>query len=168
MRIYWPEFHLAYAAIVELCFGPFAQFVVDNRETLFVDADPRVASFFLWHMVEEFEHRNAAIDIYNDVVGSYWFRLKTVPKVIKHLAEINTIIETAFQQHCPPQTGQVALWKTAPFFKHVPLKNRMSTLYQLSCTLLPYHRPDSLRQPEWVGQWVADEAAGVDMTTYYP
>ncbi|CAH0992363.1 hypothetical protein SIN8267_02482 [Sinobacterium norvegicum] len=153
---------------MELCFGPFAQFVVDNRETLFVDADPRVASFFLWHMVEEFEHRNAAIDIYNDVVGSYWFRLKTVPKVIKHLAEINTIIETAFQQHCPPQTGQVALWKTAPFFKHVPLKNRMSTLYQLSCTLLPYHRPDSLRQPEWVGQWVADEAAGVDMTTYYP
>jgi predicted metal-dependent hydrolase len=162
------EFHLAYAAIVELCFGPFAKFVVNNRDTLFVDTDQTVASFFLWHMVEEFEHRNSAIDIYNDVVGSYWYRLKTVPKVIQHLSSINTMIETAFQQHTEQQQGEVALWETAQFMNNTPLKSRLTILYELSCTLLPYHKPDNLQQPEWVSQWFADEEAGIDMSAYYP
>ena len=162
------DFHLAYAAIVELCFGPFAKFVVDNREMLFVDSDQRIASFFLWHMVEEFEHRNSAIDIYNDVVGSYWFRLKAVPQVIKHLAQLNTIVEGAFKQHSPQQTGETALWETGQFMNDVPLKNRFTLLYEFICTLLPYHKPDNLKQPDWVTKWFADEEAGVDMRAYYP
>jgi hypothetical protein len=35
------------------------------------------------------------------------------------------------------------------------------------CTLLPYHNPNGIAQPEWVTQWFADEAAGRDMTRYY-
>jgi predicted metal-dependent hydrolase len=162
------EFHLAYAAIVELCFGPFAKFVVDNREFLFVESDQRIASFFLWHMVEEFEHRNSAIDIYNDVVGSYWFRLKTAPQVIKHLSRLNTIVEGAFKQHCSQQKGGIPLWETGQFMSDVPLKNRLTLLYELICTLLPYHKPDNLKQPDWVTKWFADEEAGVDMRVYYP
>jgi predicted metal-dependent hydrolase len=162
------EFHLAYAAIVELCFGPFAKFVVENREVLFVDSDQRVASFFLWHMVEEFEHRNSAIDIYNDVVGSYWFRLKTVPKVIRHLSELNTMIEGAFREHSPHELGEIALWETEQFMNNVPLKSRLTILYEFFCTLLPYHKPDNLKQPDWVTKWFSDEEAGVDMRAYYP
>jgi predicted metal-dependent hydrolase len=162
------EFHLAYAAIVELCFGPFAKFVVENRDALFVDADQRIASFFLWHMVEEFEHRNSAIDIYNDVVGSYWFRIKTVPKVIKHLSELNTMIEKAFKQYSPEQKDGVALWETAKFMNNTPLKSRFTILYELACTLLPYHKPDNLKQPDWVTTWFSDEEAGLDMRHYYP
>lgn len=162
------DFHLAYAAIVELCFGPFAKFVVDNRDVLFVDSDQRIASFFLWHMVEEFEHRNSAIDIYNDVVGSYWLRLKTVPQVINHLSQLNTIVEGAFKQYSPRQTGEIALWETGQFMNDVPLKNRFILLYEFICTLLPYHKPDNLKQPDWVTQWFADEEAGVDMRAYFP
>ena len=63
------DFHLSYAASVELCFGPLASFLVTHRDALFKGGDPTIASFMLWHLVEEFEHRNSAIDVYNDVVG---------------------------------------------------------------------------------------------------
>jgi predicted metal-dependent hydrolase len=77
-------FHLAYAATVELCFGPLAVFLVDHRDALFKGGDRTVASFLLWHFVEEFEHRNSAnsaIGVYDDVVGSHVYRLRTAAGV---------------------------------------------------------------------------------------
>mgnify|MGYP003694766561 CR=1 FL=1 len=71
------EFNLAYMASLELMFTPFAIYTVRNVETLFGDSDTRVASFMLWHMVEEFEHRRSAAEIYDDVVGDYRFRIKS-------------------------------------------------------------------------------------------
>lgn len=162
------DFHLAYAAIVELCFGPFAKFVVESKEHLFVQSDPRVASFFLWHLVEEFEHRNSAIDIYNDVVGSYWFRVKNIPKVIAHLTEVDAIVRAAFMEHIPHKEGEVAAHETNNFIGTTPKRHVLVLLYELFCSQLPYHKPNSIKQPAWATQWFQDEEAGMDMTSYYP
>ena len=99
------DYHLAYVATVELCFGPLASFVIENREALFIDADPHIAGFMLWHLVEELEHRNSAIDIYRDVVGSHAYRLKTLAKTGRQLNEVGRIAREGFQPACASRSG---------------------------------------------------------------
>jgi hypothetical protein len=45
--------------------------------------------------------------------------------------------------------------------------NQLCLAGNLFCTLLPYHNPNGIQQPDWVTQWFADEASGKDMATYY-
>lgn len=162
------DFHLAYAAVIELCFGPFASFVVANRDYLFQQADPRIASFIMWHLVEEFEHRHSAINIYNHVVGCYGFRLRSTPRVFQHMYSIDQIVRSGFKQHVPHKRGETGPSESVLFMSQTPLRERLRLLYDLSCTLLPYHKPDNIQQPEWVSRWLEDEATGVDMRLYYP
>lgn len=162
------DFHLGYAATVELAFGPSAKFMIDHRQALFRDGDERIASFILWHLVEEFEHRNAAYDVYRDVVGSWFHRIRTAPRVVMHLAEVFRIVQSGLHAHVPATDCIVDPSVTRlSMFSDIPLAAQLRYAYELACTFLPYHRPDNLRQPEWVTRWFADEAAGVDMTRYY-
>ena len=162
------EFHLAYAAVIESFFGPLARFVIEQRDTLFKQTDSRVASFILWHLVEEFEHRNAAIDIYNDVVGSYRFRLKSSVKVIRHIFSIDRIVRQGFKDCVEQLPGEVGPSEALIFMHETPVSSQFKLYYDLGCTLLPYHDPNNIQQPDWVTQWFADEQAGVDMRCYYP
>lgn len=163
------KFHLAYAAGIELMFGPVARFVVDNRAALMGGSDSRIASFMLWHLVEEFEHRNSAYDVYNELIGNYWYRVKTFPQVAKHIYDVYKITMAGFEQHIPKSDWDaVGPIDSSGAFRNVPLKSVLGLLYELSCTLLPYHRPDNMQQPEWVTKWFADEEAGVNMALYYP
>ncbi len=60
--------------------------MLDNEETLFRPGDDRVASLFLWHFVEEVEHRSSALMIYDAVVGdSRGIGSVRSPAVVKHL-----------------------------------------------------------------------------------
>lgn len=162
------EFHLAYAAVVEATFSPLTKFVVENREHLFVNADTRMASFLIWHLMEEYEHRSSALNIYNDVVGSYWYRLRKAPQIIKHLMSVVQLIEQACNSCVPPQEmGLPMNSNDHSFLQTIPLSRKLGMAWDLACTLLPYHNPDNVTQPEWLKQWFADEAAGVDMTNYY-
>lgn len=56
--------------------------MLDNEAVLFRPGDERVASLFLWHFVEEVEHRSSALLIYGAVVGRLWYRLQVVPAVV--------------------------------------------------------------------------------------
>lgn len=162
------EFHLAYAATVELGFGPSAKFMINHRDALFAGGDRRIASFILWHFVEEFEHRNAAYDVYQDVVGSYLYRLRTAPRVARHLAEVYCICRAGLRDHVPADACAIDPSLTGlAMFSNVSKRAQLRYAYELACTLLPYHKPDNIRQPDWVTRWFADEAAGKDMTLYY-
>ena len=161
------DFHLAYAATVELTFGPIAKFVIDNKKDLFKGSDQRLASFILWHLVEEFEHRNSAIDVYKSQVGSYTYRMRTAPRVFKHIFDVYQISLNGFKEHVyNSDVSTMPLPHRA--FDHIALGRRLKFFYHLLCTLLPYHNPDNLQAPEWVTQWFTDEANGVDMRRYYP
>lgn len=160
-------FHLSYAASVELCFGPLAQFLITHRDALFKGGDPTIASFLLWHFVEEFEHRNAAIDVYNAVVGSHLYRVRSVIGVAKHLAEIARIVRDGFEKHIPAHALAVPAGDVTKLFSGIPMWSQLCLAGNLLCTLLPYHNPNGIRQPDWATQWFADEAAGHDMTRYY-
>lgn len=160
-------FHLGYAATVELTFGPIAKFVIENRHILFKGSDERIASFILWHLVEEFEHRNSAIDVYKYSVGDYLYRMKIAPKVFKHIYDVYQISLEGLKEHVySDNLSGMALPHRA--FDITPLPSRLNFFYHLCCTLLPYHNPDNLKQPDWVTKWFEDEAAGIDMRVYYP
>jgi predicted metal-dependent hydrolase len=161
------EFHLAYAATVEQMFGPLASFLITHRDALFKGGDSTIASFLLWHLVEEFDHRHSAINVYSDVVGSYWFRMKSVPGVVKNLAEIAKLVRDSFEQHIPANSYAVPPGDVSRMFDGIAWWEKLSLTGNLLCTLLPYHNPDSIQQPAWATQWFADEAQGKDMTQYY-
>lgn len=162
-------FHLAYAAVVEATFSPLTAFVVENRHHLFKDADPRMASFLMWHLMEEYEHRSSALNIYNEVVGSYWYRLRMAPRIIRHLLEVVRMIEARCNACVPlAELGRPMSCDEMSFLGEIPLRSRLKALWDLSLTLLPFHNPDRVRPPAWVEQWFKAESDGVDMRSYYP
>lgn len=61
---------MAYTAGFEAMTLGVTRWLVDRRVELFGGADTRVASFVLWHFVEESEHKCVAHDVYKAVFGS--------------------------------------------------------------------------------------------------
>lgn len=99
------EWRLAYTAIIENTFTPYFKVFLDHEDKLFQPGDDRVASLFIWHFVEEIEHRSSALMVYNAVHNNFAYRAKTIPGVMKHLSEIISIITTGFQKHVPAEDG---------------------------------------------------------------
>ena len=97
------EFRLAYVADFEATFTPSFKMMLDNEETLFRPGDDRVASLFMWHFVEEVEHRSSALVIYRRGGGSEpWYRLRVLPAVVKHLLEhVMALIADGVNAHVP-------------------------------------------------------------------
>jgi len=162
------DFHLAYAAIGEGTFSPGARFIIENRNLLFKNPDPRIASFFIWHMVEEYEHRSSAVNVYNEIVGSYWYKLKCLPKVAKHLWLVGDTIAKGVDECVGPLEGGVMPSEIEGFAQYVPFKEKRRVIFELLRTVLPGHDPEKETLPEWAVQWFKDEESGMDMSNYYP
>lgn len=96
---------LAYTAIIENTFTPYFKVFLDHEDKLFAPGDERVASLFLWHFVEEIEHRSSALMVYDAVHGDFLYRARTIPAVAKHLVEIAAICSRGFQKHVPAEDG---------------------------------------------------------------
>jgi predicted metal-dependent hydrolase len=161
------KFHMAYMANLELLFAPVAQFLVRNLETLFGQSDQRIASFILWHLIEEFEHRSVAIRVYDHLYGDYFYRLKTEWVLIRHLwSDVGATVRDGLLQLVPPGHNSIPHHKTSGIFKGT--KGRLAFIWHCLDTMLPNHDPYSIMEPEWVTQWFEDDRAGVDMTVYYP
>ncbi|MDW5609717.1 metal-dependent hydrolase [Mycolicibacterium sp. D5.8-2] len=96
---------LGYTAVVEATFTPYFKVFLDHEDKLFAPGDERVASLFLWHFVEEIEHRSSALRVYDAVHDSYPYRVKTIAGVIRHIDEILHIITSGFRTHVPEADG---------------------------------------------------------------
>ncbi len=68
-----PERMLAKTCALEHFTALFAERVLSHPEIL-EDMDPRLIPLWLWHAIEESEHKSVAFDVYQDQVGSYWIR----------------------------------------------------------------------------------------------
>ena len=96
---------LGYTAVVEATFTPYFKVFLDHEDKLFAPGDERVASLFLWHFVEEIEHRSSAIRVYDAVHDSYLYRLRTIGGVVRHISEVIGIISRGFRAHVPAADG---------------------------------------------------------------
>ncbi|MEM7080319.1 MAG: metal-dependent hydrolase [Pseudomonadota bacterium] len=146
---------LAYATNIELAFKPMARYLVENRHHLFGDGDPRISSFILWHFVEEFEHRSAMFNVYQDVVGDYLFRMKTVKRTRQHVSKLGGEVLAAMAACEPlPETtaeGSISRW------------SRLKLALGLLETSSPFHNPESGGEPKWITDWLRAEESGDDM-----
>ena len=101
------RFRLAYIADLEATFTPFFKLLLDNEARFFRPGDDRVASLFLWHFVEEVEHRSSALIVYNAVVGSNTYRVRALPGVVKHLVGVWKVIADGFDTHVQRADRQI-------------------------------------------------------------
>ncbi len=151
------EFALAYATTIELGFKPMAKFLVNNRRILFADGDARITALVLWHFVEEFEHRSSMFNVFQDVVGDYLYRLRTIKRTRAHVAELAAMSRKAMTL-CEP------LPQTDPNTPKIPRMERWKLALGLFETFSPLHNPDAGSIPRWILDWMAAHEAGQDMT----
>ncbi len=65
-------FSLAFAAGAETVAYTLARWTEARMGRLFSNAEPTMATLFLWHLAEEVEHKSVAYDVYREVDGRRW------------------------------------------------------------------------------------------------
>lgn len=68
-----PERQLAMTCALEHFTAIMAEQFMENPE-FFEQMDPRVQAIWIWHAIEESEHKAVAFDVYQQLVGDYWIR----------------------------------------------------------------------------------------------
>ncbi len=185
-------YHLAYIADLEATFTPTFKMMLDHEDDLFRPGDERVASLFLWHFVEEVEHRSSALEIYDDVVGRSWYRLFQLPSVVRHLSRVLHIVVDGFNRHVPladrlvdarclypswPLRRQLSakmpslvrgVDTTFPLANHcIPPVEQRRAYRRLAASQLPNHDPEDQPLPEFAATWAQRYERGDDVSHWY-
>ena len=75
-----PAANLARTAALEHMTAFLASALLDFGDFL-EHTHPTVAAFWMWHAIEEIEHRSVAFDVYKEYVGDEWLRVRTMASV---------------------------------------------------------------------------------------
>lgn len=170
------KYHLAYAADLEATFTPTFKMWLDHEEELFRPGDERVASLFLWHFVEEIEHRSSALLIYRAVVGSEAYRLSVLPSVARHIFRLLRVIIDGFNTHVPLADRRVDADFLMPSLKSgrsvdpmacVPSSERRAALWRFLASQVPNHDPEHQPLPRFADRWLDRHARGDDVVRWY-
>ena len=186
------EYRLAYTADLEATFTPVFKLMLDNDSHLFRPGDDRVASLFIWHFVEEVEHRSSALIIFDAIVGSDLYRMRMAPSVFKHVLDVIAIACDGFNKHVPIEDRKIdamsmfasyrrkqILRKRLPFldaedhgpmpraFDVLPLREQLVALAGVVRSQLPKHNPDHEKLPALADVWFERFDAGYDVSHWY-
>lgn len=186
------KYRLAYTADLEATFTPVFKLMLDHDDTLFAPGDDRVASLFLWHFVEEVEHRSSALIIYDAVVDDPWYRMRVAPSIFKHVMDVIRIASLGFNKHVPLADRKVDAMSTfrlarrkkllmqrlpfvdAPYdgpfenaFAHLSLREQLVALAGVVRSQIPGHDPAKEKLPELAGEWFTRYDEGYDVTRWY-
>mgnify|MGYP001627466567 CR=1 FL=1 len=72
-----PERQLAITCALEHFTAIMAEAMLENPE-MNEAMDPAMRELWLWHAVEENEHKGVAFDVYEEQVGDYWLRVRAM------------------------------------------------------------------------------------------
>ena len=187
-----PEYRLAYTADLEATFTPVFKLMLDHDATLFAPGDDRVASLFLWHFVEEVEHRSSALIIFDSVVGSDLYRMRMAPSIFRHVLKAVRTACYGFNEHVPLADRKVdslsmfarhrhhhrlGRWLpplrlpdhgTMPrAFAGLPLREQLVALNGVVRSQLPNHNPAHEKLPGLADLWFRRYADGYDVSRWY-
>jgi hypothetical protein len=163
------NYHLAYIADVEATFTPLP--------------------LFLWHFVEEIEHRASAQVIYDAVVKNPWYRLRMSRRVFAHMAACASVCGRGFNRHVPKEVRLVDAMEDATL-SPVGIARRMlsrrpagepaspavagpsgreiaTLLYRLFRSQTPWHRQVDEPVPPFADEWLAAYDAGRNVVDWY-
>lgn len=171
------DYRLAYVADVEATFTPTFKMMLDHEDELFAPGDERVASLFLWHFVEEVEHRASGLVIYNAMVGNRRYRTRQVPSVVRHLIKILNIISDGFNTHVPAADRIVDARLLVPSYgmTHrvpsgydcVPVREKLTATRRILLTQTPSHNPTDEPLPRFAATWFDQYDDGADVAHWY-
>lgn len=187
-------YRLAYIADLEATFTPWFKMLLDHDDTLFQPGDDRVASLFLWHFVEEVEHRSAGLVVYNAIVPNKWYRTLVLPLVIRHVLSVTKILARGFNEHVPwadrqidaraldsghgirqaldrlPIVGSGVKPQPQPRvnpYVGVPAHELRASGRRILLTQTPNHDPAHQPLPTFADRWFAQFDAGADVAHWY-
>ena len=125
------------------------EWLVTDRVRLFRGGDPTVASFALWHMVEETEHKSVAFDVYQAVCGKYWLRVYGLVHGSFHVAFMARRAYIAMLK----RDGQ--WWKLRSRLRLWGMIGRFffKAGGAMLRSLSPGYHPDKASDPQWVHDW---------------
>ncbi|WP_228001874.1 metal-dependent hydrolase [Nocardia australiensis] len=185
------NYRLAYTADLEATFTPVFKLMLDNDSTLFRPGDDRVASLFIWHFVEEVEHRSSALIIFESVVGSDVYRMRMAPSIFGHVMKVIRLACAGFNKHVPLEDRKIdALSMFASHrrktklrkalrlptedngpmpraFDDLPLGEQLTALVGVVRSQLPKHNPDHEKLPVLADVWFERYKAGYDVSHWY-
>ncbi|TJZ75943.1 metal-dependent hydrolase [Rhodococcus oryzae] len=184
------NYRMAYTADLEATFTPVFKLMLDNEATLFRPGDDRVASLFIWHFVEEVEHRSSALIIYNSVVGNELYRMRMAASIFAHVMKAIRIACAGFNQHVPlserkvdsmsmfarHRAKQKVLTAFAPYltkgpmpraFDGLPIGEQLTALSGAVRSQMPGHKPAHEKLPVLADEWFTRYDAGYDCTRWY-
>lgn len=186
------KYRLAYTADLEATFTPSFKMLLDNADVLFSSGDDRVASLFLWHFVEEIEHRSSALIVYDALVDNPWYRARVAPSVFKHVGAAMMTAAEGFNKHVPLEERKVdamsmfggpglkkTLQQKLPFFDvpdsepfehayaRVRRRDQWTAAYGVVRSQFPGRNPAREKLPALASEWVARYDSGYDVTQWY-
>ena len=186
-------FNLAYTADLEATFTPIFKLFLDHHETLYAPGDDRVASLFLWHFVEEVEHRSHAIDIYRAIVDDEPYRFRVLPRIFSHVLGVVADTVRSFAEVIPVEDQVIDVTRALPsrmyrreILGRLPFVGRRvraevgGTALQDAGSLellrmavglvrsqVPGHDPTHQPLPAFAQEWFDAYDRGVDVSTWY-
>lgn len=182
------NFRLAYVADLEATFTPFFKMLLDNEATLFRPGDERVASLLMWHFVEEVEHRSSALVVYNAVVDDKLYRLRALPRVVRHLMHVTTRLFDSIDANVPlsergvdardfaPLRGLLGKVRdhgsrrderVKPALHTVPWRQKLGTAARVLLSQTPLHDPADEPLPTFADRWFQRYNRGDDVCHWY-
>ena len=158
------EYHLAYAGSMEAIFTPFFKMILDHREILFAGGDERLSSMLLWHFCEEIEHRSSALIVYDEVVGSYWYRFRKAKPMRRHVRALFDMSIERFKEHVPDVPHDA--YEGNPFAS-VPRAATLRSALGIFASQMPFHDPMHQPLPAYYDEWIGRWRGGEDVTKLY-
>jgi predicted metal-dependent hydrolase len=186
------EYRLAYTADLKATFTPVFKLMLDNDATLFAPGDDRVASLFIWHFVEEVEHRSSALIIFDSIVGSDVYRMRKAPSIFRHVLKVLRVACRGFNEHVPLEDRQVDALSMFAMHRHrrrlgrwvpslrlpdsgtmprafteLPLREQLVALTGIVRSQMPRHNPAHENLPALADLWFRRYDEGYDVTLWY-
>ncbi|MFJ9367596.1 metal-dependent hydrolase [Nocardia sp. NPDC101769] len=186
------RYRLAYTADLETTFTSVFKLMLDNEASLFRPGDDRVASLFIWHFVEEVEHRSSALIIFDSLVGSDLYRMRVAPSIFRHVLRVVRIACAGFNKHVPLEDRKIdamsmfatyryqqLLRKLLPRFAlpyagpgprafyDLPLGEQLTALRGIIRSQLPNYDPAHENTPALADVWFERYHDGYDVTRWY-
>ncbi len=135
--LFSPEHMLARTCALEHFTAMFAEMLLAHPEML-NEVDERLKPLWMWHAVEESEHKSVAFDVFQDQVNSYWIRSGEMA-FISVFFTFFTIVHT--RQLLSAAKSEVDTAKSMRKNLAMLWKNRR-VLADLSKHYLSYYRPN--------------------------
>jgi uncharacterized protein len=153
------SFRLAYTSGYEALTYQIACFILEERQLLLHDADPRMLAMLAWHAAEEVEHKSVAFDVFQAVHGGYMLRLiglgaafvssiRDIQAIMFFLMRADGLLRDAESRQRLRKVRRLLLTKLVPEFRHY---------------LRPGYHPSQHEDPRIVKAWLAQHDEGHDL-----